>query len=666
MLNRPRKFGVGRVFVLCWSCALSAGAAALPSAWRNEQPFTVAAPGLVKLNLPIETLDAARPGLEDLRLYDEAGNEVPFWIAHPVPIIRTPHPAKSFHVALEPRASIVTLETGLTQAVDGVTLESPANNFIKPVRIEGSLDGEDWHTLGEARPIFRQPDGAAQLHLSFPPGVWKWLRLTVDDRRSQPVPLTGATVYAAATAAEPEAAEWMAAAIVDRHENPGETRLTLNLGAANLDLAAVQIESDAPLFTRQITLAVTEVAEDSVRERTLARGTIFRVAVEGEPAAQNLSVPLGGQVRSRQLLLFVNNGDSPPLPIREVRVQRRPVHLLFLARQAGSYALLTGNSHCSAPSYDLSALNINPKSIPVSALSLPPPVDNPGYQAPEVLPGITDEGLPLDVSAWTFRKLVKIVRAGAQQLELDLDALAHSQSGLQDLRLLHEARQIPFIVEHTSITRSIPVSATITNDAKDPGLTRWMIQLPEAGLPVTQLACTTRTPLFHRDMTLYQEMEDERGTKYRQTIAQVSWTQTPEHTNREFVLQIDGTLRSDQVFLETHNGDNPPIDLQSFRLFHPVSRLLFKATAGEPVFLYYGNARVPPPQYDLSLVGGQLVTADKAAASLDAEERLKASAASGTRPSGRGTLALWGALALVVVVLLWLIARLLPKTPPPA
>jgi hypothetical protein len=648
------------------NCALATGATVLPSAWQHEQPFTVPSPGLIKLSLPVETLDAARPGLEDLRLYDEAGNEAPYWVAHPVPVIRTRQPAKSFHVSLTPHTSVITLETGLAQGVDGLTLESPANNFIKPVRIEGSLDREDWHTLGDGQPVFRQPDGAAQLHLSFPSGVWPWLRLTVDDRRSQPIPLTGASLDAAAPAAEPEATEWMQAAIAERHENPGETRLTLNLGAANLDIAAIKIETDAPLFARQIALAATQVSEDAIREQILARGTLFRVALEGGPASENLSVPLGSQVRSRQLLLFINNGDSPPLPIKGVRVKRRPVYLLFLARQAGSYHALTGNRHCPAPSYDLSALNINPKSIPVSALTLPPPVENPNYQAPEVLPGITENGTPLDVSAWKFRKPVKIVRAGAQQLELDLDALAHAQSGLQDIRLLHDARQIPFIVEHTSITRSVQASATAANDAKDSRLSRWTIQLPEAGLPLSQLACTAQTPLFHREMALYQEMEDERGTKYRQLIAQGSWMQTPDRTNREFVLQINSPLHGDRVFLETRNGDNPPVDLQNFRFFYPVPRLLFKATTDEPVFLYYGNAKAAPPQYDLSLVAGQLVMADKTPAALSAEERLPGFAVRDNRQSGTGTVALWSVLALAVVVLLWLITRLLPKPAPPS
>jgi hypothetical protein len=46
---------------------LWAHAVALPSDWQHEQTFNVSTPGLLKLSLPVETLDAARTALEDLR-----------------------------------------------------------------------------------------------------------------------------------------------------------------------------------------------------------------------------------------------------------------------------------------------------------------------------------------------------------------------------------------------------------------------------------------------------------------------------------------------------------------------------------------------------------------------------------------------------------------------
>ena len=642
----------------------SAAAAGLPTDWQHEQPFNVAASGLVKLNLPVETLDAARPALEDLRLYDDAGNEVPYLIERPVPVVKVIQNVKSFHISLTLSNTAIVLETGLTQPLDDVTLETPARSFLKPVRIEGSTDLKRWLPLEQGQPIFRQPDGVNRLHVSFPAGTWPWLRLTVDDQRTPPIPFTGAHIRVAVT--EPAPTGWMPVTIAERDENPGETRLALNLGAANLSLTAVQIETAEPLFTRHVTFAVPQVSEDTIHEQTIGQGVIYRVAVEGQPAAESLLAPLESQVRSRELLLFIHNQDSPPLPITAVRVERRPVYLVFLARQAGAYHLLTGNGQCAAPRYDLAALDMNLKSVAVAPIKLPPPANNPDYRSPEVLPGIEATGAALDVTAWKFRQPVKITRDGAQQLELEPDVLAHAQPGFQDLRLLHGSNQVPYILEHTSISRSLAPTVTATNDTKDPKLSRWIVKLPQSRLPVTRLSCVTQTALFQREITLYEELADERGEKYRHNLGGASWVQKPDRKSREFFLTLDGSPQSDTLFLETHNGDNPSVELEKFQLFYPATRILFKAGPDDELFLYYGNPRADAPRYDLSLVAGQLLSADRIIATPAAEQQLRKSSWREHEIPGQGGVVFWGILALVVVVLLVIISRLLPKSPPPA
>ncbi len=644
--------------------SFSIHAAALPDGWRREQSFTLSASGLTKVSLPVETLDAARPALEDLRVFDDAGNEVPYILERPVPTVKIVRTVKSFQVAMQARATIISIETGLMQPLDTVTLETPALDFLKPVRVEASADGKTWQTLAQGLPVFRLPNGASRLQLNFSSGVWAWLRLTVDDQRSAPVPFTGARVQATVTESAPvETAEAM---ISERHENPGATRLALNLGAANLSVASMQIATDEPLFARQVTLAVPQVSEDAIREQPVGKGAIYRVAVEGQAASENLSVPLEQQVRSRELLVLIKNEDSPPLPVTAVRIERRPVYLVFLAKQSGAFHLLTGNEHCPAPKYDLAALGMNLKSVAVSPVKISPPTDSASYRTPEVLPGVEDAGAALDVADWKYRQPVKLTHSGAQQLELDLDVLSQAQPGLGDLRLLRSGKQVPYLLEHTSITRAIQPGVTAIIDAKDPKLSRWILKLPQPNLPVTRLTCVARTALFEREMTVQEEVADQRGEKYRRTVGNASWVQTPNRTNREFSITLNGPLQSDTLFLETRNGDNPPIALENFQLFHPVSRVVFKAAAADEFFLYYGNPRVASPRYDLSLVAGQLLTAEKSIATLAAREQLKKSAWGENRMPGQGGLLFWGILAVVVVGLLVVISRLLPKSSPPA
>jgi len=638
---------------------VAAGAANLPADWQRAQKFELAVPGLVKLSLPAETLDAARAALEDLRLYDDSGNELPYLIERPSPASKVTQSAKSFSVALNSHTTVIKLETGMTQPLDGVTLETPATSFIKAVQIEGSTDGRRWETLTQGQPVFRQPNGASQLRIAFPAGTWRSLRLTVDDQRSQPIPFTGARVHAAAAEITP--GEAFAVTIAERYENPGETRLTLNLGAANLDLAALHLETTEPLFTRQVTLAVPQVSEDSIREQTIGQGTVYRVAIEGQTAVANLSLPVETRVRSRELLILIRNQDSPPLTVTAVRAERRPVYLAFFARTNSVHHLLTGNSRCAAPRYDLAALGASLGNVAVSPIKLSPLADNPSYRAPEVLAGIQEDGTALDVLAWKFRKPLKLARAGAQQLELDLDVLARAQPGFADLRLVRAGKQVPYVLERTSISRALTPGVIATDDAKDKKLSRWTLTLPKPNLPVTRLSCATRTTLFQRDVALYEELANERGEKYRRHLAGASWTQTPERGSKEFVLTFDGPLQSNTLFLETHNGDNPPIELEKFQIFHAATRALFKAKPEDEVFLYYGNPRVSSPRYDLSLVASQLLAADKTPASLAGEERLKKAAWGEGRTPGRGGVVFWGILGVVVLGLLVVISRLLPK-----
>ncbi len=151
--NLPARLLCGSAFWL--GCA--ALAANLPSDWSHVQPFEVATSGLVKMSLPVETLNAARPQLEDLRLYDDAGHEVPYLISRPVPVPKVVQAVKSFQTTLNPTTTLITLETGLTRPIDRVSLESPAVNFLKAARVESSMDGQRWQLLVQGHPIFSQP-----------------------------------------------------------------------------------------------------------------------------------------------------------------------------------------------------------------------------------------------------------------------------------------------------------------------------------------------------------------------------------------------------------------------------------------------------------------------------------------------------------------------------
>jgi hypothetical protein len=140
---------------------------------------------------------------------------------------------------------------------------------------------------------------------------------------------------------------------------------------------------------------------------------------------------------------------------------------------------------------------------------------------------------------------------------------------------------------------------------------------------------------------------------------------TPPATKIPLELMVDVRPLTDTLILETDNGDNPPIELANVQLFHPVTRVLFKAPLEPGTFLYYGNGDVAYPQYDLDLIAPRLLAEEKSVASLAAEEALKKSGTGELfQTSGTKNIIFWVALTVVVLVLLVVIAKLLPKSPP--
>jgi hypothetical protein len=434
----------------------------------------------------------------------------------------------------------------------------------------------------------------------------------------------------------------------------------LDLGAAHLRLVEVVIDTPEPLFRRQAEVAVRELSENTLQERRIARGDIYRVAVAGQEATSLLSLPVEAQVPTRELLLTIQNGDSPPLQVTAVRAVRRPVYLVFLARAAGTLRLFTGNPACDAPNYDVAAQGFDLKSGPSASIDFGPLGANPEYRPPESLPQVQDTGATLDVRAWRFRKPVKLQSAGVQQLELDLEVLAHAQSSFGDIRLLRGDRQMPYVIERTSFTRPLIPEWSRADDPKRPGVSRWSLVLPHSPLPIRHLTCTSPTPLFRRDFVLYEIATDGYGARHRRELGAATWVQSPDRAGKRFVLTPATAPLTGILFLETNNEDNPPIELVGFEMACPVTRICFKSGSLEETWLYFGNTWAVPPRYDLSLVAGQLLSASKQAAMLGPAESLKPSSGAKERWAGRSGVVFWIVLGLAVVALLAIIGRLIP------
>ena len=620
------------------------------AAWTHEQKVRAAQPGLARLELEPALLDASRAAggapFHDLRLVSPAGVETPCVLVLPE-LARPPRvDAVDFKVTLHPGATVLQFRQAGVEVIEEVLLETTAPAFIKAATLAASSDGVTWQTLSGGEVLARQ-NGLERLRIPLSPAAWTHFRVTIDDSRSPPVVFDDARlkreVPELRTASQP-------VTIRAREETGGETRLTLDLGAANLMLGSVRLRTPEPVFQREAVILGK-------------RRTLFRLSHDGH-LGEDLEIPVQQIAPEREVKLVIRNGDSPPLAIEGVEATRHAVALIFHASMPGQWRLYIGNPQAAQPAYDIAAFQEqlrNASALPATASAVEA---NPAFRKSAAAPlvGEAEAGAPLDVSAWSFRRSVQFAEPGVIELELEPQVLAESASDLHDLRVVREGRQVPFLTIKPGTQRETEAPFTAAADPERPTWSQWEVELPFKGFPASELVLDAPALLFARDLEVIELRSTGQGTVPR-TLGTAQWRRGPGQSVRPLVIGLYHTPQTGAIQIRTDNGDNPPLRLASVRLLHPVVRLMFRVPDTAAVHLCYGNPRAGYARYDMQLARSEFEKAIKVPAALGSEEKLPGHR--GGEPArhayGPGSVWVWLALAVVAGGLLWLVARLLPK-----
>lgn len=623
----------------------TAATAADFAAWTHRQTVRVTQPGLTRLELEPALLDASRTTggtpFHDLRVINPAGVETPYIIALP----RTMRPAsvnaEGFKATLNPTTTVLEFQPPDTLTIQELVLKTNGENFIKAATLEASSDGTTWQTLSRGEVLCRQ-NGTERLRLPIAPAVWKHFRITIDDSRTRPVAFTGAQIVRELpelrTVPHP-------ATIRSRTEEKNASRLTLDLGTANMMLGSVRVHTPELVFQRVSTLLN-------------ATHTLFRIQHETF-TAEDLQIPAHQLAATREVELVIHNGDSPPLRLDRVEVTRHLVPLVFQADTAGEWQLYIGNAQAPEPRYDIAALSDKLRDANASSATASAVAANAEFRKTATAPAVGETGAAIDVSAWSFQRAIQISEAGVIELELDPAVLARCENDLNDVRIVREGHQVPFLAIKPGLERERAVSFVEVADPKTPSSTKWDITMPFPNFPGSTLLLDSPTPLFRRTLSVTELIHNEQG-HFERILGTANWQRTPGQSPVTFHLPLYTAPRTETIRLTTDNGDNAPLQLTSVRVVYPIVRLLFRVPDTKPLHICYGNRRAPRTRYDLDLVRREFETATKVAATLGDEEKLPGYEAD-PLIRGKGSPWLWAALALVVGALLWVVAKMLPK-----
>jgi hypothetical protein len=546
-------------------------------------------------------LEATRPGLPDLRIRSDRGEEIPYADARSLLTSLTKLPVVDVEVVPSKETTALVDRGDKPGLIDNLDIEVAETRFIKPLVLEASSNRATWSEIAKSS-IFATGSGPAMTRVRFAPNDRRYFRLRLDDKNGAPIRPTGVTLGRA-----PDAREHPMMMATDVRPGADDdvalSTYAVGLPNANLPVTEVRIEPSDAAFVRQVRIFERVWFRDEVSRRLLGQGEIARSGDGRESLNVSISEPT-----SKHIELEIDRPSGVPLHVSSVLVAVQTRTLFFHAPENAKLELFYGSPSAPHPTYDLaSALGKGrPTSFPEAKLG--PPIDAGAVPTPIAE---APRGGKLDPSPWRARQPI-VLPARGPVAYLDVE---RGDGPLSDLRIVDAAgAQVPYLIESTPRKHEVPLSfRTETGHGTALHLTG-IDRLQNANA----IAIDVGAPdYFSRDVVVVETTSDRRGPTSERVLGTAHLEKTAKAPRSPFhVSLIAEPASSSEVTVRIADGDNAPLAVDALRATVVNRRFDFLFAAGDQLTLLSDNPEAAPPQYDLAIVAERVLSSPAEAATL--------------------------------------------------
>ena len=382
---------MNRFLAACLLLSANAAAALEPgdfAATRAVVPTTIRAPQLVEVRLDTPLFAATRPGYPDLRLFTAADVELPRLVEPRYKtqsrVVRRAVAARATELRQLPDNRIeARLEIAKDQPdVAGLDIATPLQDFIRAVRVSGSVDGKAWKTLVETDIFdYSRFMDIRRTEIPLPKNACRHFSIEIanaSEERAQPLVrrvqadgkdqsraldllqtpfrIDGVSFWSDETVIEkqkPVLREWPHSSFAVSRDPKAKTTEIL-VHASNVPLSRLQIETPARNFQRPVSVMAATWTRGQKSWRSIGKGAFTRLDLPGF-ARDELAIDFP-EARGEELRLVIHDADNPPLDITAVRAFGPVYRLLWIAEPLAEYRLAYGHPDVEPPAYDLFAI----------------------------------------------------------------------------------------------------------------------------------------------------------------------------------------------------------------------------------------------------------------------------------------------------------------------
>ena len=355
--------------------ATAAFAADLPPAWRSWH-YSRSIPGIptdmrdpVSIRLPWDLFSHSDAHGADIRIIDERGQEVPFFLnsgqdgepkmeVRPSQILE-----RSFVVGQFTQVVIRVTDKPPLDESHGVTLQqlsaepwfnayrisTPETDFMYWVETAVSDDAHEWRVVDARAPIsrFRKHQLEGNQTVQFQGySNQRFLRVRIFSPEHQ-ISVDNVEVLSQDSKSEPARSSIPSVFAPDSSADPTESRWFADLGTGNFPVSEVDFSTAQAEFYRAVRISTSEDNKDWTYR---CAGEVYRFR-QGEKLKESLRI-LVPEVFSRFWRIEIVNANDQPLANIHLELSGLPRGLTFPVEPEHSYRLIYGNQKAASTQYD--------------------------------------------------------------------------------------------------------------------------------------------------------------------------------------------------------------------------------------------------------------------------------------------------------------------------
>ncbi len=315
-----------------------------------------------KINLPPQVVANCKPGLEDIRIFDEDRKQVPYILKNDLPVFKS----EKFTIfpiikslKEKDKQTHITLQNITHSAINNLLLFVKNTDANRSFSVSGCDDGTHWFVIKEniyLDNFFNNEGETIVQTLSFPVSNYKYFQLTILGENVLPFNIVKAGIYNQ-DLVDGKYVKIPGPGIFQRDSSNKASYIHVHFDNKYLINKIIFDVDGGKYFNRKFSFFERNNNEDFVLEGNLISGSTNAFQINS---------------KYDQFLLKINNEDNMPLKVNAVQAFQLNTYLLTYLQAGKNYFLYFADSSIAAPKYDLEffsdSINKNPSEISVSNL----------------------------------------------------------------------------------------------------------------------------------------------------------------------------------------------------------------------------------------------------------------------------------------------------------